>query len=67
VASPPPGDAPGDDPCAARHLFALGDRAVYILDSLKNWMAAHSAAIMSVLLLILGVKLIGDAIAGLST
>jgi hypothetical protein len=30
-------------------------------------MEAHNAAIMSVLLLILGFKLIGDAIAGLST
>jgi hypothetical protein len=67
VGSPPPGDAPADDPGAARHLFALGDRAAHILDSLKDWMAAHNAAIMSVLLLILGVKLIGDAIAGLST
>jgi hypothetical protein len=30
-------------------------------------MAAHNAAIMSVLLLILGVKLIGDAIGELTT
>jgi threonine/homoserine/homoserine lactone efflux protein len=47
--------------------LALGDRAARILDGLKVWMAAHNAAIMSVLLLILGFKLIGDAIAGLST
>ncbi|HEX3268205.1 MAG TPA: GAP family protein [Gaiellaceae bacterium] len=47
--------------------LTLGDRAARILDDLKVWMAAHNAAIMSVLLLILGFKLIGDAIAGLST
>jgi threonine/homoserine/homoserine lactone efflux protein len=46
--------------------FALGSKAARILDSLKTWMAAHNAAIMSVLLLVLGVKLIGDAISGLS-
>jgi threonine/homoserine/homoserine lactone efflux protein len=46
--------------------FALGTRAAVILDELKNWMGAHNAAIMTVLLLVLGVKLIGDAIGGLS-
>jgi threonine/homoserine/homoserine lactone efflux protein len=46
--------------------FALGARAARILDGLKAWMGAHNAAIMSVLLLVLGVKLIGDAIAELS-
>jgi threonine/homoserine/homoserine lactone efflux protein len=46
--------------------FALGARAARILDGLKMWMAAHNAAIMSVLLLVLGAKLIGDAISGLS-
>ena len=47
--------------------FALGVRAAEILDDLKNWMAAHNAAIMTVLLLVLGVKLIGDAVSGLSS
>jgi threonine/homoserine/homoserine lactone efflux protein len=47
--------------------FALGERAAAILDGPKNWMAAHNAAIMTVLLLVLGAKLIGDAISGLST
>jgi threonine/homoserine/homoserine lactone efflux protein len=47
--------------------FALGSRAATILDELKTWMAAHNAAIMAVLLLVLGVKLIGDAIGGLSS
>ena len=46
--------------------FALGSRAAAILDELKTWMAMHNAAIMAVLLLVLGVKLIGDAIGGLS-
>ena len=47
--------------------FAMGARAVEILDGLKTWMAAHNAAIMTVLLLVLGAKLIGDAIAALSS
>ena len=47
--------------------FALGAKATGILDGIKNWMAAHNAAIMAVLLLVLGVKLIGDAISGLSS
>ena len=46
--------------------FAIGAKAAVILDEIKQWMAAHNAAIMTVLLLVLGVKLIGDAIAGLS-
>lgn len=47
--------------------FALGDRSHQLLDSLKNWMARNNAAIMAVLFLIFGVKLIGDAITGLTT
>lgn len=46
--------------------FALGARAAALLDDAKAWMAAHNAAIMTVLFLVLGVTLIGDAIAGLS-
>jgi threonine/homoserine/homoserine lactone efflux protein len=46
--------------------LALGTRATSILDRVKTWMAAHNAAIMTVLLLVLGAKLIGDAISGLS-
>jgi threonine/homoserine/homoserine lactone efflux protein len=46
--------------------FAMGARAQEILDGLKNWMAAHNAAIMTVLMLVLGAKLVGDAIAGFS-
>ena len=47
--------------------FAPGARATAILEDVKSWMAAHNAAIMTVLLLVLGVKLIGDAIAGFSS
>jgi threonine/homoserine/homoserine lactone efflux protein len=46
--------------------FALGSRATRILDGIKAWLAAHNAAIMAVVLLVLGFKLIGDAISGLS-
>lgn len=47
--------------------FALGTRATVILEDVKSWMAVHNAAIMTVLFLVLGVKLIGDAIAGFSS
>jgi hypothetical protein len=47
--------------------YTLGARAKKILDELKDWMAAHNAAIMTVVLVVLGAKLIGDAISGMST
>jgi threonine/homoserine/homoserine lactone efflux protein len=47
-------------------FFALGARSRAILDRLKDWMAQNNAVVMATLLLILGVKLIGDAIAGFS-
>jgi Sap, sulfolipid-1-addressing protein len=46
--------------------FALGPRAEKPLAHLKDWMGEHNAVIMSVLCLVIGVKLIGDAISGLS-
>jgi threonine/homoserine/homoserine lactone efflux protein len=46
--------------------FALGARAKRVLDELKLWMAAHNPAIMAVLCLVIGTKLIGDAISGLT-
>jgi hypothetical protein len=46
--------------------FAMGKRAAGLLDGLKTWMAAHNTAIMAVLCLIVGVKLVGDAITGFS-
>ena len=36
-----------------------------LLDDLKTWMAANNAAIMAVLCLVIGAKLIGDGISGL--
>src|SRR5262245_14129053 len=47
--------------------FAMGDRSAAILAGLKAWLAHNNAVIMAVLLLIIGVKLIGDAISGFST
>jgi threonine/homoserine/homoserine lactone efflux protein len=46
--------------------LALGERARSFLDGLKTWMTAHNAAIMAVLFVVIGVKLIGDAIGGLT-
>jgi hypothetical protein len=48
----------------AIYLF-LGDRADAVLNSLKTWMATNNTAVMAVLLLVIGVKLIGDGIAGI--
>jgi threonine/homoserine/homoserine lactone efflux protein len=47
--------------------FAMGSRSRELLDRLKGWMAHNNAVIMAVLLLLIGVKLIGDAISGFST
>jgi threonine/homoserine/homoserine lactone efflux protein len=46
--------------------FAMGDRAERLLEELKGWMAAHNAAIMAVLCLLIAVKLIGDGITALA-
>lgn len=45
--------------------FAMGDRAGRMLDGLKTWMARNNTAVMAVLCLIVGVKLIGDGISAL--
>jgi threonine/homoserine/homoserine lactone efflux protein len=45
--------------------FALGARATKLLDGLKAWMGANNTAIMAVLCLVIGAKLIGDGISGL--
>jgi hypothetical protein len=49
-------------------LFNLlaGDRAAGPLASIKTFMTDHNAAIMMVLLLVLGAKLLGNGIAGLT-
>lgn len=48
-------------------FFAMGDRAGLMLAGLQTWMARNNAVIMAVLLLVIGAKLIGDAISGFST
>ncbi len=46
--------------------FAMGDRSQALLAGLKDWMGRNNAVIMSILCLVIGVKLIGDAISGLT-
>lgn len=48
-------------------FFALGDGAGPVLERLRTWMARNNAVIIAVLLLVIGVKLIGDAIGGLGS
>jgi threonine/homoserine/homoserine lactone efflux protein len=45
--------------------FVLGERSRKLLDELKSWMSAHNAAIMAVITLVIGVKILGAGIAGL--
>jgi hypothetical protein len=45
--------------------FAMGNRSAELLGRLKDWMAHNNAVIMAVLCLVIGVKLIGDALGGL--
>lgn len=42
-----------------------GERAAPLLEGIKAWMIAHNAAIMTVLLLVLGVKMVGDGVGSL--
>ncbi|HYJ72004.1 MAG TPA: GAP family protein [Actinomycetota bacterium] len=44
------------------YLFA-GEGAARTLDSWKTWAAIHNAAVMAVLFLVFGFKLVGDGIA----
>lgn len=46
--------------------LALGDRARDPLERLRAWMTRNGPVVLTVVLLLLGVKLIGDAIAGLA-
>lgn len=46
--------------------FAMGDRSEPVLQRIKGWMARNNAVIMAVILVLIGVKLIGDAISGFS-
>lgn len=45
--------------------FAAGGRAQHILGELRQWLVHNNVAIMAVLLLVIGAKLIGDGVAGL--
>lgn len=44
--------------------FVMGQRAQAILDDIKTWLAHHNAAIMAVLFLVIGAKILGQGIAG---
>ena len=44
--------------------FAMGARSKPILDGLRAWMARENTVIMAVICLLIGIKLIGDAISG---
>lgn len=44
--------------------FLMGERSASVLEELKTWLSAHNAAIMAVILLVIGVKILGDALAG---
>ena len=45
--------------------YALGTRSGDLLDGLRRWMTTHNSAIMAVLLVVIGLKLIGDGVAAL--
>ena len=47
--------------------LALGERSRDLLEGLRGWMARYSAVIMGLLFLIIGAKLIGDALSGFSS
>ena len=44
----------------------LGERSRSLLDGIRSWMERNNAVVTAVLLLLIGVKLIGDAISGVS-
>lgn len=46
--------------------FTLGERSAEPLGRLKTWMARNNAVVMTVLLVVIGAKVVGDAIAGLT-
>jgi MYXO-CTERM domain-containing protein len=47
--------------------LALGDRSQELLEGLRGWMARYNTVIMGLLFLLIGAKLIGDAVSGFST
>ena len=48
------------------YYLIAGDRAAGPLAEIKGFMSDHNAVIMMILLLVLGMKLIGNGIAGLT-
>ena len=46
--------------------FGMGKRSADLLGRLKDWMGHNNAVIMAVLCLVIGVKLLGDGLSGLS-
>lgn len=44
--------------------LAMGERSRELLDRLKTWLSGNNAVIMSVLMAVIGAKLIGDGISG---
>ena len=44
--------------------FGLGARSEQVLGELRDWMARNNATIMAVLLVVIGAKLVGDAVEG---
>lgn len=49
------------------YYLAGGESAERTLDSVKSWLVANNAALMSVLFLILGMNLVGDGMGGLTS
>lgn len=47
--------------------LALRERSQTLLGAVRNWMTRNNAAITTVLLLLIGAKLIGDAVSGFSS
>jgi threonine/homoserine/homoserine lactone efflux protein len=47
--------------------LVLGDRSREPLDGVREWMARNNAVVMAVLFLLIGAKLVGDAISGFSS
>jgi Sap, sulfolipid-1-addressing protein len=46
--------------------LVMGDKSAELLARLRDWMGRHSAVIMAVLCLVIGMKLMGDAITSLT-
>ncbi len=46
--------------------FVLGDRSRGVLDGMRTWLAANNAVIVAVLFVVIGFKILGDAISGFS-